>query len=705
MTKAKERAVTGGVMVDPARATIKEIATALAISKSQAERKASSDSWVFMEEAVRGGRRRLYPLATLPEGVRNALAKKSLATARATTPARIATELLTISDLKTFQRDPMEARAALLAEIDRLVMTGIGRSKAVAMLIAMAARGELSPELQSLTPIANARANGSRSLSRATIYNWLKARDDAGGNMVALAPIAPPESPEPWWFRPFTKLYCIPTGPSMAEVLEHPEWPEAVAKPSYDQVRRFMKSVSLLTKSRGRVGPRAMKAMMGYKLRDASEMWPGCVFIGDGHTDKKLVAHPDSGRPFRAEITAILDVYSRKWVGWSVALAENTWAVADALRHAVTTAACCDIFYYDNGSGAKNKTWDDDCTGMAARLSITKLHSAPWSSQARGIIERFHSSVLHKLARRSITYVGARMDKEARQIIDKKIAAEIKENGSSEILPSWAEFIAELAAEQVRYNDRPHDSLDKIIDPVTGKRRHMTPNEVWDKGLEQGLTGEPISTEEARTLFRPAVRRKVTRELVSVFSNQYHARELDELHGQEVMVAYDIHDANHVEISRLDGRWLCTGKWDGHKTNYMPVPVIQQARETRLAGQLARNDDRRQNILDTAGPTLTIEHQPTIPMSLTPDQIEAAEAYAARLEAKTAPVAAAEVNPSGQRPNFGDDVSLVRWLLDHPDMITEADRLELRRKAQNRTFRMLLEMQGLDVGALSALAA
>ena len=692
-------------MVDPARATIKEIAKVLGIPERTARDRAVKGDWSFEEEVLpTGAKRRLYPVTTLPAEVRNALARKALSTAVTTAPAQIALDLR-VSDLKTFQRDPMDARAALLAEVDRMVMDGMGRSKAVEMLVSMAAKGELSPALQALVPVANTRSNGSRAISRATVYGWIKARNAAGGNVVSLAPIAPPETPEPWWFSTFKDLYCIPSNPGMAEVLENPKWPEAVEKPSYDQVLRYMRIVSHLTKSRGRVGPRAMKAAQGFKARDVSEMWSGCVFIGDGHTYKAMVAHPISGRPFRPEVTPILDVFSRKWVGWSVALAENTWAVADSLRHAVTTVACCDIFYYDNGSGAKNKLWDDDCTGMTARLSITKLHSAPWSSQARGIIERFHSSVLHRMARRSPTYVGQRMDKEARQWVDKMIAAEIKATGHSTILQPWDAFIAELGAEQARYNNRPHGSLDKIIDPVTGKYRLMTPNEAWDKGTERGLTGEPISAEDARTLFRPAERRKVARELVSIFGNQYHARELDGLHGQEVMVAYDLHDANTVEVSRLDGRWLCTAKWDGHKTGYMPVSVYQQANDKRLEGQLARNDKRRQNILDTAAPSLVIEHQPTIPLSLTPDQIEAAEAYAARLEAKAAPAVAAEIGPSGQRPTFGDDVSWVRWMLGSPDMITDADRLELRRKAQNRTFRMLLEMHGLDVAAISALAA
>lgn len=684
--------------------TIADIAAALGLSKSQAERRAKTGNWPFTEEVLpSGGKRRMYRVDRLPAEIRDALAKRALTSATASVPMVQAER--DCMPLKDWQKDVRDAQAALLAEIDRLGVTcGMSAGQSIGALVSAAKCGALSPDLARLVPVANARsggAAGSRTLSRSSLYRWLQKRNAAG--VDALAPKATPAPETPNWVQTFMRFYCIPTNPGMAEVLDHPMWPEDVVKPSYDQVRRYMKSVSILSKSRGRVGPRAMKAMMGYKLRDTAGMWPGCVFIGDGHTDKKLVAHPDSGRPFRAEVTAILDVYSRKWVGWSAALSENTWAVADALRHALTTTACCDIFYYDNGSGAKNKTWDDDCTGMTARLGITKLHSAPWSSQARGVIERFHSSVLHKVARRSPTYVGGRMDKEARQIIHHKIEADIKATGQSDILPSWEEFIAEIDAEMARYNSRPHDSLPKIVDAETGKRRHMSPAEMWAKGVaEMGLTGDPIGADEARSLFRPAVRRKVSRELVSFLGNSYHAKELAHLHGMEVMVAYDIHDANSVEISQIDGRWLCSARWNGHKTEYMPVSVTHRARETRLAGQLGRNDTRRQKILDAAGPTLAIEHKPETPLTF--DQMAIAEAEFARIEAKGAEVVPRDAAPGG-RPTFADDAGWARWVMDNPETALEADRRELRRKLQDRSFRMLLEMQGLDVDALSALAA
>jgi putative transposase len=470
---------------------------------------------------------------------------------------------------------------------------GISQGKAVTALVAAAAEGTLPPALQALVPVANARSNAGRALSRATIYGWLKDRRQAAGNVVALAPKAAPETGIPIWASPFMRFYCRPQKPNITEALEHPEWPADVPKPSYDQARRFLKRVDAITRNQGRMGPRALQQLKAYVARDVSQLWPGAVFVGDGHTYKQEVAHPLSGRPFRPEVTSFLDVYTRRWVGWSAALAESTWAVADALRHAVTTSTCCDIVYYDNGSGAKNKTWDDDVVGLIGRLSITKLHSAPWSSQARGVIERFHSSVLHKVARQRATYVGQRMDKEARQAVFKITRKEIEASGQSAALTSWKDFLADIEAARVAYNDRPHAALAEIIDPVSGKRRHLSPHEAWAKAILDGWTPAPIGETEAETLFRPALKRKAARGLIKLFNNDYYHPALVPLHGEEVVVGYDLHDASKVWVWAGDGRFVCMAAWDGHKRSYLPVSVAQQALEHRVAGQLARLDAHR----------------------------------------------------------------------------------------------------------------
>ena len=315
--------------------------------------RADRDGWEKRKRSGAGGGFE-YRVASLPGEAQKSLARKHMKAPSTLVKA----ELPAPSDLKDFQRDPMTTRTALLNHIDHLVLfTGISQGMAINALVEAASKGTLDRQLQEMVLIANARSNSSRTLTRATIYNWLKARQAADGNIVALATKAPPPTAIPGWAQTFMELYCRPSKPGIAESLDR--WPEGVEKPSYDQARRLLKRVDAVTKNRGRMGPKALQQLRAYIARDASELWPGAVFIGDGHTFKAEIAHPRHGRPFRPEVTSFLDVYTRRWVGWSTALAENTWSVADALRHAVTTTTCCDIVYYDNGSGAKNDIWDN----------------------------------------------------------------------------------------------------------------------------------------------------------------------------------------------------------------------------------------------------------------------------------------------------------------------------------------------------------
>lgn len=657
--------------------------------------KAKREGWPSRPRSGKGGGAE-YPASALPAEAQKALAARALRETKANLPAQLDLPLAT--DLKTYQRGTMESRAVVLAEIDRMMITeGLSQGRAVAALIDAVQTGSVSPDLLRHVAAANARGNGNRTLTRATIYNWLKARTEADGNLVALAPVAVPEAGVPEWAPTFMKLWSRPVKHSIPEILED-LWPEQMAKPSYDQTRRFLKRLDAITKNRGRVGPKALQQMKSYTARSTEDLWPGAVFIGDGHTHKSRVAHPLSGQPFRPEITCILDVFTRVWVGWSVALSENTWSVADALRHAVTTATSADILYYDNGSGANNKTWDDDCTGLCARLDMLKINSAPWTSQARGIIERFNSTVLHRVARRSISYVGERMDDEAKRRIGKITEADIKATGQSKYLPQWSEFIAEIEAEVARYNDRPHSSLPKIIDTATGRRRHMSPLEMWAKAEQDGWAPTPLSADESRDLFRPAVRRKVNRALVSWIGNEYFHPDLEALHGEYVMVAYDLHDARRVSVSLLDGRWVCDAGCSDHEQPYFPKSMLQHVHEKRVAGQLGRVEKRRENVIAQNTPRLVIDHQPEAPFSTGPVIDVAPEAI--EIEVPIPQLPAMNV---GGRPMFGSDTELAGWLMQHPDQVTDTDRNLLRTAMRSRNFLTMLDWEGIDVAMLREL--
>ena len=54
-----------------------QVAAALGIRKRSVERRAEKEAWPYKEESCRGGRRRLYDLATLPNEVQQAVARQA----------------------------------------------------------------------------------------------------------------------------------------------------------------------------------------------------------------------------------------------------------------------------------------------------------------------------------------------------------------------------------------------------------------------------------------------------------------------------------------------------------------------------------------------------------------------------------------------------------------------------------------------------
>lgn len=645
----------------------------------------------------------VYPVSVLPEEAQDALRKRAIKARSKELVAQAAATAVAKLDpagLKTYQRDTMQARAAILAHIDALVLDGASISKAIKTVVDMAEDGTLPPDLAELARVANARSGDDRTLSRPTIYRWLKEREKAGGNALALAPAAPAEEPIPEWAGPLMDLYARPTKPSLAWAVEElGKKLRADLVPSYDQARRFLLKLDTITRNAGRMGPRALKSYRAYVARDTSELWPTAVYVADGHCFDAEVAHPRHGRPFRPEITTVVDVYTRRIVGWAVGLSENKWDVSAAAVRAFTTCGVCDIWYADNGPGFNNRLWDDELTGLVARLSITKKNSLPYNSQARGVIERLHQTVWVTAAKRLATYMGAAMDGEARQRVFKRTRKDIAEAGSSRLLMDWSDFAEFCELLVAAYNDHPHTGLPKTRDPETGRKRHMTPNEMWADAVAQGWEADVVSDAEADDLFRPYERRQTRRALVELFGNSYFAPALEGYHGEDVLVGYDVADASRVWVRALDGRFITTAKFDGHKTSFFPVSVAEQAREQRAIGRLKRNDVHRAEIMAELNPDTLLAHQPAVHFS--PEALAEATVLIEAM-ANPAPEPQPLVTADG-RPLFGTDVEWVQWLLAHPEKVTAQDveAKELQRAMRDFKAKWLSEAQAF-VGLAAA---
>lgn len=563
-------------------------------------------------------------------------------------PSRAVQIVGDMTHLTNNQRAIVDARCAILAWVERLAPTTGGITAARLQAEKMAKAGALPEEIARLAPLANAKAGkaGARSLSARSLRRWHSERAAAGGQAAALAPKAPtPDMSVPPWAPALLALYNTPQKRSLREIVEKDlakpgALPLGIKPPSYDQAKRWLSKVSTITRNQGRMGSKELKSLKPYVKRDLSGLEPLDIVQSDGHCLDAEVLHPRHGRPFRPEMTSIIDLATRMCVGWSAGLAENALGVTEAIVYMVTRWGIPAVWYVDNGSGYNNQLMDDERTGLLARIRTTKLNRLPNNPQAGGYIERSHQTIWIAGAKKLPTYMGKDMDRQAKQRVFKITRADIRAVGTTRHMMRWDEFLA-WAEEQVRdYNNSPHRGLPKITDPETGRRRHMKPVEAWVDAIERGWQPSMVTAAEAADLTRPYEVRTVQRGTVSVLGQSYFSRLLTDWHGCEVLVGYDIQDASKVYVRDPDGRLICEAGFEANKRAVVPRSYLDAAIERRHEGRLRRAQDHVNEIHAELG-TVLIDATAT---PVLPDNVMAIREHLV-LEMTATPVPAATAAP------------------------------------------------------------
>jgi putative transposase len=559
-------------------------------------RVAKRESWPYRQREGRGGGRE-YAASALPKATQKALqaqrdeevGKAILSTPEAGSALPCPALSLTLKeyDIRDWQRTQRDARDGVCQAITRLMENGISMEKAYKLLLGQSlAAGPDSHEYKMLE-----RAKDARGLKRAvgdidfpslrSIQRWMEAGD--------LTPKArQKDMAVPAWAGDFLACYQSPQKPSVEQAYTEFCRHNPGERPSIHQVRRFLDKLPAIVREKGRMGPREIKNIKPFVRRTFEELWPNDVWSADGHTFDAEVSHPLHGRPFRPEITSIIDIGTRAIVGFSVGLAESTLATVDSLRHAITNHGVPAIFYVDNGSGFANELLESAGTGLLSRFGITVKHSLPYNSQARGVIERLHRSVWVPAAKTLPSYMGADMDREAKQL-NYKLTRTGDKDGVVRMPISWQNFIKLCEDAIEAYNQRPHSTLPKYV-TADGKRRHYSPAEYWQHRAEslEGYEAIVIDADVAETLYRPRVERKVLRGEVNLFGNKYFAQCLDVMHAETVHVAYDVHDAQAVWIYGEEGEFICKAEFNGNAKEYFAKSVIEMARDKRADGRMKR---------------------------------------------------------------------------------------------------------------------
>ena len=319
--------------------------------------RAKTQDWPYIEEVgkARGGRLKKYLIASLPAEIRAAIMKrqsdelaekmpKMLPQVRPGTAMSAQALAEAAKLLNEKQRSVADARCAVVAAVLGIkYQYGCSAKAAVAQFLGLLAEGKLDAVTLGNLEKANDRSRSAKVGER-TLDGWISAylkAENATERLVALAPkttkaVKPIESYG--WLPMFMQFHNIPSAPKLAHSYRRfVQWAEAENMPVNDvpnlsMVRRVWDKLPMIMQERGRKTGAAYKSLLPYVKRDWGALKPNDVWIGDGHSFKAKVAHPVHGRPFKPEVTVIIDGCTRFVVGFSVSLAESCVAVSDALR-------------------------------------------------------------------------------------------------------------------------------------------------------------------------------------------------------------------------------------------------------------------------------------------------------------------------------------------------------------------------------------
>jgi putative transposase len=331
--------------------------------------------------------------------------------------------------------------------------------------------------------------------------------------------------------------------------------------------------------------------------------------------------------------------------------------------------------------------------GMLHRLGIEMTNAIPGRPQGKGLMERAIKTLCEPAAKRLPTCTHRDMDHDAAKKVYKITRAHLKRYATAEkqkgkmtrLLPTWEEFKIVLADRIDEYNTTPHRALPKIEDSESGKRRHMSPDEMWRHFVDGG-EWEPRCVPEGmeEELFMPSEFRIVNNGEVPLWNNRYFSSELADYHKDKVELRYDIWDATYVHVYTLEGRKICTAKRDANVIPYFPKSRIDNVHEKRETMQLKRLEKKLQKVHPGASVALPIETGTELMVAdsvVKPAPIF--EAVAALPEPQPAPVV---------RPAFMHDSIKFEWLMMHYEYQTDADKKFLADYAQTGRYKEMEEL-------------
>lgn len=501
------------------------------------------------------------------------------------------------------QRRVADLRQALVSPLAALVDGGASVTNAAMLFAAQASGGLLQPTMAHALRVLSAEAgpDGEAGVpSVPTLKRWITAyrRDGQAG----LLPRHTGRVRQAYgWEQRAVALYNVPSKPGFADVA----WKlraEGHETATESRVKRYLKALpaTLGANSPARIGQHLHRlTRQKFQRRSVQELLVGEIYAGDGHTVDCYVAHPNTGKPYRPELTCFIDIKSRYIPGWYFTESESAHSTLLALSHAMLGHNHVPAWLYiDRGAGYRSQLLSDENTGWYKKFDIEVIGALPGNPHGKGWIERFFRTCRDKhdkLFANGDVYCGDDMAPEHNRRLSADLAM------GRRTLPSLAEYVRSFAQFINDYVNEPMD--------VLGGR---TPAQVWAE-----LT--PVAVElGAEAVLRPVAEATVARQAVRLHNRFYQADALALYDGHRVRVEYDLHDDKRVWVFDAKGRMVCEAGLV-NTIGVLPASRLEEQREKRLAGQLKRLDRKVQEARARRQDAITADDQAKALEALQPE--------------------------------------------------------------------------------------
>jgi putative transposase len=398
--------------------------------------------------------------------------------------------------------------------------------------------------------------------SQSTLKRWLSGYKKHG--LVGLLPEHTGRVRRNYgWEAKAIELFNVPSKTTMAGVAKELRYEYGFENATESRVARYLKALPARLGANGiaRTGAHLHKlTMQKYQARHLDNIRAGDSYVGDGHTIDCYVAHPNTGKIWRPELTLFIDLKSRLPVGWWLGNSEN---VVDTLRALGAAISRFDhmppMLYLDHGAGYRAKMMSAEGVGFAQQMGIDIMAAIPGNPHGKGWVENYFRRVRDehdKFFAGGQFYCGDDMAPE----INRRLSADVKSGKRK--LPSFYDYKASL----IRYLERfSHEPLE-----LHEGRSAM---QVWNESFVR--IPAVLGVDE---LIRPMEEATVARQMVTLDKRTYLHPMLIDYQGQRVRVRYDLRDDQRVWICDQANRLICVAELT-HKVAAIPSDRIEQARQ------------------------------------------------------------------------------------------------------------------------------